>query len=423
MLRRRGWPTLAAFSIALLAAAVWRHDAMAAKAITLDEAIARALQVAPSLESAAAQSDLGRARIEEARAPLFPSVSGNGEYQQPSGYDKTISNGGLTQAQLALTYTAFDGGKRSAELRAARYAALAAALGIRAAQAQVVYDTAVAYFDLLRESESQAELATSVSRLAKYVNIVEALQHSGRATANDVLTLRVARDAAELSLAAARQAQAQASIVLGSMIGDFGDSSLIAAEISGLSPPPTSDFVQSPAYQAAIRQLQAAKLAVDAARAERVPNLDLTLTTGWQGVYPPKTFGHHFGASYGGAIAVPIFQGGLVRSHIDEALAGERAALAQQKQIELQVKRDLAAANVGYQGALGQLAILRRSQQSASDAFALDWTRFLGGGNVTILEVTNAYQQAENLRIARYDQQFNARQAAAQARMILGLLQ
>lgn len=423
MLRRRGWRRLAAFSIALLLAAALRRDAMAAKAITLDEAITRALKVAPSLESAAAQSDLGRARIEEARAPLFPSVSGNSEYYQPSGYDKAISNGGLTQAQLALTYTAFDGGRRSAQLRAARYAAQAAALGIRAAQAQVVFDTTVAYFDLLRESENEAELATSVNRLAKYVNIVEALQHSGRAIANDVLTLRVARDAAELSLAAARQAQAQASIMLGSMIDDFGDTSLVAAEVTGLPPPPTGDLTQNPAYQAAVHQLQAAKLTVDAARAERIPNLNLTLTTGWQGINPPKTFGHHFGASYDGAVAVPLFQGGLVRSHIDQALAGERAALAQQKQIELQVKRDLAAANLRYQGALGQLAILRRAQQNASDAFALDWTRFLGGGNATILEVTNAYQQAENFRLARYDQEFNARQAAAQARMILGLLQ
>jgi outer membrane protein TolC len=422
MLRRRGRLTFAALWIVFLMAAVVRRDAMAAKAITLDEAIARALKLAPSLESAAAQSDLGRARIEEARAPLFPSIGSNGEYYQPSGYDKTISNGGLTQAQLALTYTAFDGGRRSAELRAARYNALAAALGVRAAQAQVVFETTAAYCDLLRENETHAELLTSLGRLARYVTVVEALQHSGRAIANDVLTLRMTRDATELSLAAARQAEKQASILLGSMVGDFGDTDLMAAEISGLALPPPGDYAQNPTYQAAVRQLQAAKLAVDAARAERLPTLNLTLTTGWQGINPPKTFGHHFGASYDGAVAVPIFQGGLVRSHIDQALASERAAVAQQKQIELQIRRDLAAANAGYQGALAQLAILRHSQQNASDAFALDWTRFLGGGNVTILEVTSAYQQAENLRVARYDQEFNANQAAAQARMILGLL-
>jgi hypothetical protein len=64
---------------------------------------------------------------------------------------------------------------------------------------------------------------------------------------------------------------------------------------------------------------------------------------------------------------------------------------------------------------------LRRSQQSAGDAFALAWTRFLGGGNVSVLEVTTAYQQAETLRAAQFDQEFNARQAAAQARMLIGL--
>lgn len=422
MLRVGSWLIVAAISVAFLQAAVSPSDALAAKTITLDEAIASALQVAPSMESAAAQSDLDSARVKEALAPFFPWVSGNGEYYQPSGYDKPISNGGLTQAQLALTYTAFDGGRRSAQLRAARYAAEAAALGITAAQSQIVFDTSVACFDLLRARETETELDSSLSRLAEYVDIVIALQRTGRAIANDVLTLRVTRDAADLTRAAAHQAAAQASIVLGSMIGDFGDVSLRVAEISGLPTPPTGDFSQNPAYRAAVHQVQAAKLTVEAARAERYPNLNLTLTTGWQGINPPKTFGHHFGASYDGLLSVPIFQGGLVRSHIDQALAGERAAFAQQRQIELQVKRDLAAADLRYRGALDQLTILRRSQQSASDAFALDWTRFLGGGNVTILEVTNAYQQAENLHVARFDQELNARQAAAQARLILGLL-
>ncbi|HJU10292.1 MAG TPA: TolC family protein [Candidatus Binataceae bacterium] len=394
---------------------------MAAKTITLDEAISRALKLAPALDSAVAQSDLNRARVDEARAPLFPSVAGNSEYYQPSGYDKTISNDGLTQAQLALTYTAFDGGRRLAQLRAAHYASQAAALGIAAAQAQIVFDTTIAYFDLLRQRDTETELNTSLSRLSKYVNLVEALRRSGRAIANDVLTLRVTRDATELSLASAHQTASEASVVLGSMIGDYDDTILIAAEVSGLTRPPNGDLTGNPAFKAAARQLQAAKLTVDAARAERYPNLNLALTTGWQGVNPPKTFGHHFGASYDGVLSVPIFQGGLVRSHIDQALAGQLAADSQQRAIELQVKRDLATARLRYDSAIGQLAILRRSQQSATDAFALAWTRFLGGGNVTVLEVTNAYQQAENLRIARLDQEFNARQAAAQVRMLLGM--
>jgi outer membrane protein len=420
MLRWRSW--LIVFTVALALAAMEWGDAAAGQPVTLDAAIARALMIGPSVQSADAQNALNQARVEEARAPLLPSVAGNSEYYQPTGYDKTISNGGLTQAQLALTYTAFDGGRRLAQLRAARYAAQAAALGLKAAQAQVVFDTTVAYFDLLRERETETELAASLARLSKYVAMVEALQRSGRAIANDVLTIRVTRDGAELTLASARQTAAQASFMLGSMIGDLGDTELVPAEVAGMPAPTAGDFTQNPAYQAAARQLKASQLAVQAARSERYPNVNLALTTGWQGVYPPKTFGHHFGASYDGILSLPIFQGGLVRSHIDEALASEQAADAQQRQIELQVRSDLAAAKLRYTSAVDQLAILYRSQESASDAFALDWTRFLGGGNATVLEVTNAYQQAENLRVARFDQQFNARQAAAQVRLLLGFV-
>jgi multidrug efflux system outer membrane protein len=162
---------------------------------------------------------------------------------------------------------------------------------------------------------------------------------------------------------------------------------------------------------------------VRAAEAERSPTFKMALTSGWEGIDPPKTLGHHFGASYDGAVSVPIFQGGLVRSHIDEALAAQHAAIAEQRQIELELKRNLADAENRYRGAHRQLEILARSQSTASDAFALDWTRFLGGGNVALLEVTDAYQVAENLRLARFDQEFAARQAVAQAQLALGFAQ
>ncbi len=93
---------------------------------------------------------------------------------------------------------------------------------------------------------------------------------------------------------------------------------------------------------------------------------------------------------------MPLFQGGLVRSHIDEALASQHAAEAQEKQVKLELTRDLADANDRYANARKQLDLLAQSQSTADDSFALDWTRFLGGGSVTILEVIDAYQQASS---------------------------
>lgn len=391
--------------------------------LTLQEAIGRALQFAPSLAVSAAQSDFDSAKVRETRAPLYPSISANAEYMGVSGYDQAVSNGGLSQGLLVVDYVVFDGGRRMAQVRASRYAAEASALGVRAVQAQIVFDTTVAYYDLLRARAEQQELRASLERLTSHVAIVEALERSGRAIANDVLKIRTSRNSAELTLASARQAVAHASIVLGSLIGTFGETDLRVAPVSGLASPPNGQVTQSPALMAAERQVNAAALAVTAAQAEHYPTLKFQLTAGYQGVYLRQTIRRFGGGSYDGAISVPIFQGGLVAAHIDEAKAQQHAATAQVRQVELQLRRDLADASMRYDNARRQLDIVQRSQATAEDAYALDWTRFLGGGNVTLLEVIDAYQQAETLKVTRFEQEFAARQAAAQAALILGVAQ
>ncbi len=395
-------------------------DLLAAQTLTLTDAIGRALAYAPADELAAAQRDFSTARVNEARAPLMPSIAANGEYFQAPGYDQVITNRGLTLAQLALSYIVFDGGLRMDQVRAARYAQQAAALGIDAARGQIIFDTTIAYFDLWRARATAAELQRSVTRLSQYVTTMRNLQRTGRAISNDVLSIESARDATELSLAAANEAAAHAAIVLGSMINQPQPETLELAEIPAMPLQPNGDITHSPAFAAAQRQLATANVGIDAARAERSPTIRLILTSGWEGIDPPKTFGHHLGASYDGAVTVPIFQGGLVRAHIDAARVSQHIAVAQLRQIELNLKRDLADALSRFDGARRQLAILHRSQTTADDAFALDWTRFLGGGNVTLLEVINAFQVAQNLRIARIDNEFVARQAVAQANLLLG---
>lgn len=407
--------TIAAMLAALVA------PAHCGETITLEQAIGRALEAAPTLDGAAAASDLNRARLDEARAALYPSVSGVAEYTQSPGYDQVVTNRGETLGQLAFAYTAWDGGRRRNQVRAAGYAAEAARLGVAAVRAQIVFDTTVAYWDLLRARGQEGAAADGFARLSGYVRIVEALERSGRAIPSDVLRIRSARDSAELALANARQAAAHASIVLASLIGSDETDSLQATPVTALPAPPMAEIEQSPAYKAADRQVRAAQMQVAAARDERYPTLRVAATAGWLGIDPPKTFGHHLGASYDTALAVPLFQGGLVRSHIDQALAAQHGAEAQEKQVKLELTRDLADANARYSGARARIDLLARSQPTADDSFALAWARFLGGGSATMLDVIDAYQQAQTLRLARFDHEFDARQAAAQAALVLGI--
>lgn len=421
---RRKWATraLRIFTCAFLMLVLIAPFAQA-DTLTLRDTIDRALRFAPSVAMAAASSDLSEAQMREMRAPMYPSLSAASEYSQSPGYDEVVTNRGLTRAQVELDYTAIDFGRRMSRVRAARYAAEAARLGIGAARAQIVFDTTVAYVDLMRAKRTVLETQANLDRLGRYVDTIDRLRRSGRAIENDALKVRTARDAAELALSDARNDELHASAVLGSMIGDFTSNDFDISDIGELPSMPSGDFDQTPTMRAAIRQIESSKAEVEAAQAERYPTLQVVLTAGALGVDPPQTFGQHYGASYDGVASVPIYQGGLITSHIDQAKAKQLQAIAQARSTEYQLRRSIDEARLRYERALAQLGILSRAQPDADDAFALTWTRFLGGGTATLLEVLDAYEQAENLRISRIQRDFDARQAAAEGAMLYGATQ
>ncbi len=405
-------------AIAILAAAAAPTHA---ETLTLDQAVQRALAFAPTIASAGAQSELSAAMVREARAPLYPSLSADSEYMQAPGYSIAVTNGGLSDAMLTLNYTAFDFGRRLAQARAALYQSEADSYGVHAARARIIFDTTVAYYDLVRAREIEHELVTNDARLKRYMAVVKALRASGRSIANDVLKVETASNGAGLALSSAHHNVERASAVLGAMMGQLGPSDITVAEADGLPAWPGEDLSRNPMIEAAQRTVASAKAAVQAAERERYPTVKVALSAGWQGINPPHSFAHNAGASYDGLVSMPIFDGGVISAHIDEARARVAAAQAQVRQVELELRKQLADAEPRYRQARDQLALLSSAEPTAQDNFALTWARFLGGGNVTLLEVLDAFQQVEQLRLARPDQTFATRQAAAQAALTLGL--
>ena len=388
--------------------------------LTLPDAIARALKFAPSMQAAAAQSDMSRAQVREQRSALFPSISTGGEYYNAPGYDDVITNRALSTAMVMMNFTAWDWGRRQARVRAARYVAEAAQLGIAAAQAQIAYDTAVAYYELLRARSATSELARSLDRLTRYVATIDALKNSGRANSADTLKVRTARDAVEIALLQQQVAVRRASVTLGSLIGEFNQPDLQVAELPDLPSKPAVDFSASPVMQATRRAISSAGLQVKAAKAERLPTVQLAFTTGFLGIDPRPTWSQNYGGSYDTVVSMPILDGGLITSHIDQAKARQNSALAQARDTEYALNRRITDASLRYDQSARMLDLLGRAQPNADDSFALTWTRFLGGGDVTLLEVLDAYQRAEDLRMQRFEQEFAARESAAEINLLAG---
>ncbi|HKF29497.1 MAG TPA: TolC family protein [Candidatus Binataceae bacterium] len=411
-----GW-RIALGAIAFLATGPGR---VAAAPLTLNDAIDRALVFAPSVSMVSAESEVSKARTREQRAPLFPTLTAGTEYYQAPGYNTTVTNRGLSAGLIALNYTAWDWGRREAQYRAARYVSEAAQLGVAAARAQIAFDASVAYYDLLRARASERELDFNLQRLSRYVATVEALQASGRAIVNDVLKIRSARNAAELVFSSAQNATQLATANLGSLLGDFNASDIEIVDTGDIPSLPSGDIAEAPAMQAALRAISSAELQVKAAKAARLPTFQVALTTGALGIDPPETATHNYGASYDGVLSMPLFDGGAISARIDQAQAKLNAATAQSRQTGYLLERRLKDASLRYEEATQALAILARSQSTADDAFAMAWTRFLGGGSATLLEVLDSYQQAEQIRLDRLSHQFDARVAAAQTSLLYG---
>jgi outer membrane protein TolC len=407
-------------TIVLITAITLTARTVRAAPLTLPDAIDRAIKFAPSMQSAAAQSDMSSAQVREQRSALFPNVSSGGEYYQAPGYDEVITNRGLSAAMVMMNYTAWDWGRREARVRAARYVAEAARLGIAAVQAQIAFDTSVAYFDLLRARAASTELSTSLNRLTRYVTTIEALKNSGRVGSAETLKVRTVRDDVELALAQQQLAAQRASVTLGSLVGEFNQPDLQVADLPDLPAKPTIDLAASPVMQATRRAISSAGLQVQAAKAERLPTVQVAFTTGFVGVDPRPTLSHNFGGSYDTVLSLPIFDGGLITSHIDQAKARQNSALAQARDTEYLLTRRIADASLRFDQAQKMLQLLGHAQPTADDSFALAWTRFLGGGSVTLLEVLDAYQHAEDLRLQRFEQEFAARESAAEMNLLIG---
>jgi outer membrane protein TolC len=307
-----------------------------------------------------------------------------------------------------------------AQIRAARYRFQSAVLGANAARWQVVFDTEVAYFDLQRARAMEAEQSRSLDRIGRFARTLRALNRSGRATANDVLKIGLLQSQAQIDLQKAHADRQRASVVLGSLIGDYGQDDLLVAAAPLLPFPGETDLTRNPNLEAARYEINATGQDLAAARDEKKPTVRISLTAGALGIDFVKTFLHFRGASYGGVISLPIFDGGAIDARIDQAKAHERQASAQARKLAVDLTQQFSQARVKYHDALRQAELLAGSRASADDAFALAWARFLGGGTITLLEVLDTYQQAERVRFDRLDQEFAANQAAASAALALG---
>jgi outer membrane protein TolC len=142
--------------------------------------------------------------------------------------------------------------------------------------------------------------------------------------------------------------------------------------------------------QAAEAQVRAAKLAVDAARAERLPSISFNGDNGVIGANPAQTHGV-FSAS--GSVNVPLWTGGRIKGDIQQAttnLHQREAELADQRG---RVEQEVRSALIELETATGQLKLAASNRDYAAETLTEARDRFNLGVTTTV-EVVQAQEQA-----------------------------
>ena len=401
---------------ALLHAAVARADAL-----TVDECVRLALSRAPSARAASSELDAAQQRLRAARGAYLPRLLGQAEYGRSGGYDETVTNGGSTAARLMLEAPLLDGGRRNAQFEAARARLQSAAAVERQRRADVAFAVRSAYFTALAAHEESHLRAAAVDETLADVGVLEKLEGRGLVQHNDVLRARLA---VETARSARRSAQATLDTALAEL------STLTGADVvaGGLVDPgpaaivePTDAAIEaSPLMVDARAATEAARRDADGARSERREQVTFTADGGFLGVNPDNTFQKFGGAEFLLGFSVPLFDGGVLKARVAEAVATAHAAAANGQETRQTIVVALSRAAVEARRARAELEAWKRAVPESEEAFQLVRARYVGGGDVRLLEILDAQSQSVDARHNVVQARLAYRLAVAEQDHVLG---
>jgi outer membrane protein TolC len=186
--------------------------------LTIDEAVAMALQSSPLLQRLGALAAAAEAQERGARAERWPQVDVGGGYTrwsdvpeltivQPTGdpdepgklvtiYPNIPNN---WQLRAGLAWPIYTGGQIGGRIDAATQARTAAGLDREAARNDLVFEVQRAYWGLVSAREGARVFADAIRAFDAHLEDTRNFERFGMAARNEVLAVQVQRDRAELN--------------------------------------------------------------------------------------------------------------------------------------------------------------------------------------------------------------------------------
>ena len=332
--------------------------------VSLRDALALALLQNPGL--AAFSWEIRAAEARRLQASLLPNPALGTEMEEITG-DRTGFN--QTETTVTLSQLVLLGGKRAKRMRLAGLARDLAGWDYESKRLDVFTDVVRAFVDTLG-AQKQLALTEETVRIAEgVVRATEGRVKAGAATPVDHTRAKVALASARIELARAHQALASARKRLSAT---WGDTHTRFTEVVGeleidLILPPLSSLMenisQNPDLARWVVEMDRRRAAIDVAKAQAVPDLELSAGYRHYADDDVDTFVAGF------SLPLPLFdrnQGGIMASRANLTKAGE-----ERRSAEVRIATALAEAYASLAAAVKEVKLLEADVlPGAKSAFA-----------------------------------------------------
>ena len=409
---KTGFSILAAFLV--IPAAFFPGSAIGANGLTLSACIETALENNPALRSARSEVNASAADRDIAQGERWPAIglkgtatrhlddqrlmpaSANGE---PGVFSRNIADAGVV-----LRMPLYTGGRIVNTIRAAELTEADFRARFARTRRELIFNVTSAFYTILGQKRQLESIGFSRDVLQKDRRRIQALIDAKKAARVDLLRMDVRLAQVEQTWVRVRNETHAAWRTLNNLMGvetNFGDPMPeLKGELTPMPPLPAGEGAFEAAlanrndFQAARARANAQARRVDAARGQRLPQVNLEGSYGYRFAGDPSD--RPDGADEAGdrgavgiTLELPVFEGGRIQARIRQEAEKFSALREDLISLRLRIQKEVETALYDMQSARQRVATQETAIAQAREALRIEQEKYrLGKG--AILDVLDA---------------------------------
>jgi NodT family efflux transporter outer membrane factor (OMF) lipoprotein len=360
----------------------------------LDGLITQALASSPSLQVAAARIRMAQAAARGARAVQWPQINANYHVTRErlsETYIYPAPLGGSYQTDtslgLELDFNLDLWGRQRSLAKAAGQRELAAQAAGQQARTLLISGVTQGYFQLQDALAQSEAISTIVGKLQKALDITRDRYRNGLGIQVDVDQADSAVSSAQVQLAQARNNVALLRNQLAALLGRAPEQLPAITARSGTALPdgvpahmPMALLGRRADIVAARLQAEAAGAEVSAAKADFLPNVNLTAIASYLSLGMDQLIRSGSRSdSVGPVVTLPIFNGGALNAQLSGKRAARDEAIAQYNETVLGALREVADTSASIRSLRDQIRHQEASLKAITSAYDVALDRYRQG--------------------------------------------